>query len=523
MTRKDFIRFISTNVPHVGKRTAALLYEGGINSIDALENCTLENITTLGVNRYRAVAIKAFSDARLRLYRYTKGFDSFWDPGDILWIAFVGASIIFTTLIPVFDLTKVPIYFQLVLSALILFLSGLYWCFVLIHKPRTKLLLFATGVCFFMIIVHRITLSFLGVNLRGRHEIFVFGAYLVLLVTYAHFSIFKYRNILNVRNETVEVLTNGVVGLSALWLLKLISSLFAFIHEPIQLSSLEIATILFGIVASVFFLLIGHAIAERRHFPSRQTLLGLYGVVFIFLTLWGIDSFIAGFDLSSLISQICADFLLVIIPVVCLWCYIIYPRKFFPRLGRAFLTINIVMSGAIMLSELGLLTWLLSVSVEGRVWIWIDRVGNILAILTFISFTGGLGWVFRRLITFQGKPSSMASLSEVREAAEEKLSWSDVSDVDRHDDYFDVSNLCFQFGYFDLGIEYLHRALDERKWPDYGKGVLNYQLACGHALAGRRDQALDYLKKSLFLFPRFKKYVARDEMLSSIANDIEGL
>jgi hypothetical protein len=55
------------------------------------------------------------------------------------------------------------------------------------------------------------------------------------------------------------------------------------------------------------------------------------------------------------------------------------------------------------------------------------------------------------------------------------------------------------------------------EWPE--SGHLNYQLACFHALAGRRREALEHLAVAVANDPRVAEWASDDSDLDSIRDD----
>jgi Cupin domain/Tetratricopeptide repeat len=55
-----------------------------------------------------------------------------------------------------------------------------------------------------------------------------------------------------------------------------------------------------------------------------------------------------------------------------------------------------------------------------------------------------------------------------------------------------------------------------------GHAVILYELACFHALAGEREQALDYLAQALAGDPKLREHAERDSDLDSIRDEIPG-
>jgi tetratricopeptide (TPR) repeat protein len=74
-----------------------------------------------------------------------------------------------------------------------------------------------------------------------------------------------------------------------------------------------------------------------------------------------------------------------------------------------------------------------------------------------------------------------------------------------------------QRGDFERAIAIAAEGLDE--WPDHGQ--IHYQLACFHALTGRREAALEHLARAVQDQPRTKAWARDDEDLDSLRGDPE--
>jgi tetratricopeptide (TPR) repeat protein len=79
-------------------------------------------------------------------------------------------------------------------------------------------------------------------------------------------------------------------------------------------------------------------------------------------------------------------------------------------------------------------------------------------------------------------------------------------------EYWFAAEPAYRAGDYDRAAEIASEGLAE--WPKHG--TLHYQLACYHALAGRRDQALAHLATAVENEPRAPKWAAADSDLDSI-------
>ena len=70
----------------------------------------------------------------------------------------------------------------------------------------------------------------------------------------------------------------------------------------------------------------------------------------------------------------------------------------------------------------------------------------------------------------------------------------------------------YDAGDYERAIEIASEGL--RDWPDNSR--LNYQLACYHALAGHRGEAIEHLSRALAANPGLREWVADDSDLDSI-------
>jgi tetratricopeptide (TPR) repeat protein len=82
-------------------------------------------------------------------------------------------------------------------------------------------------------------------------------------------------------------------------------------------------------------------------------------------------------------------------------------------------------------------------------------------------------------------------------------------------EYWFAAEAPYKAGDFDRAVEIASEGLAD--WPDSAQ--LNYQLACFHALAGRREQALAHLAVAAANEPRVADWAAGDTDLDSIRDD----
>jgi tetratricopeptide (TPR) repeat protein len=82
-------------------------------------------------------------------------------------------------------------------------------------------------------------------------------------------------------------------------------------------------------------------------------------------------------------------------------------------------------------------------------------------------------------------------------------------------EYWFVAEPAYRSGDYDGAIAIVSEGL--REWPDHP--VINYQLACYHALAGRPAEALDHLATAIAGEPRTAGWAAEDADFDSIRDD----
>jgi tetratricopeptide (TPR) repeat protein len=82
-------------------------------------------------------------------------------------------------------------------------------------------------------------------------------------------------------------------------------------------------------------------------------------------------------------------------------------------------------------------------------------------------------------------------------------------------EYWFAAEPAYRAGEYERAAEIASEGLAE--WPNHG--TLHYQLACYHALAGRRDQALAHLATAVENEPRATEWAAADADLDSIRDD----
>ncbi|HEX3332041.1 MAG TPA: hypothetical protein VHS27_19110 [Gaiellales bacterium] len=79
-------------------------------------------------------------------------------------------------------------------------------------------------------------------------------------------------------------------------------------------------------------------------------------------------------------------------------------------------------------------------------------------------------------------------------------------------EYWFAAEAPYTAGDYDRAVEVASEGLAE--WPESGQ--LNYQLACYHALAGRREKALEHLAVAVANDPRAAEWAADDSDLDAI-------
>ena len=82
-------------------------------------------------------------------------------------------------------------------------------------------------------------------------------------------------------------------------------------------------------------------------------------------------------------------------------------------------------------------------------------------------------------------------------------------------EYWYAADPFFVAGDYARAVEIASEGLED--WPDHGN--LNYQLACYHAQAGNRDEALHHLRRAVAGDPRAREWAADDSDLDPIRDD----
>jgi tetratricopeptide (TPR) repeat protein len=82
-------------------------------------------------------------------------------------------------------------------------------------------------------------------------------------------------------------------------------------------------------------------------------------------------------------------------------------------------------------------------------------------------------------------------------------------------EYWFAAEAPYKEGDYDRAVQVASEGLAE--WPESGQ--LNYQLACFHALAGRREQALEHLATAVANEPKVAEWASDDADLDSIRDD----
>jgi tetratricopeptide (TPR) repeat protein len=82
-------------------------------------------------------------------------------------------------------------------------------------------------------------------------------------------------------------------------------------------------------------------------------------------------------------------------------------------------------------------------------------------------------------------------------------------------EYWFAAEPAYRAGDYDRAVAIVSEGLTE--WPDHG--MIHYQLACYLALAGRREEALFHIRKSVAAEPRAAGWAVDDRDLESIRDD----
>lgn len=82
-------------------------------------------------------------------------------------------------------------------------------------------------------------------------------------------------------------------------------------------------------------------------------------------------------------------------------------------------------------------------------------------------------------------------------------------------EYYFVAEAPYVAGDYTRAIEIVSEGLET--WPDHP--VIHYQLACYHALAGNRDDALDHLRRAVAADPRLKQSARSDRDFEAVRAD----
>jgi tetratricopeptide (TPR) repeat protein len=82
-------------------------------------------------------------------------------------------------------------------------------------------------------------------------------------------------------------------------------------------------------------------------------------------------------------------------------------------------------------------------------------------------------------------------------------------------EFYFVAEAPYLAGDYARAIEIAAEGLDQ--WPDHP--VIHYQLACYHALAGDRDEALEHLERAAAADPRVKEWARTDDDFGAVRDD----
>ena len=215
-----------------------------------------------------------------------------------------------------------------------------------------------------------------------------------------------------------------------------------------------------------------------------------------------------------LINLINIDILKILFPLIVLYIYILFPTKYFPKLGRIFLVALILFAFFPFMRN-----FIFFEITPDVFWNVLGNIANVIQIISFLFFSGSLIHLIFKTPNDGDSANNMSQ--EIHSACDEIISWSDNREpFSKYLSYWEVSNLCYNYGFFRYCIEYLNEGLQLQRWPYYDEAILHYQLACGHSLMREGNIALDHLKKALQLYPYLKKFVLSDEMLKNIKADI---
>jgi hypothetical protein len=512
MDKEAFQKYLKDNIPHIGRSTLDRLYDNGFNSLESLDHATVDDLQAIGISTSRAVEIVIFFRARNRLFRFANPIVAL--PTDRGFIITPLGSAFFSVILILLGYSYLISSVVFLINLGIIFLTGLYWITVLINKRRTEKLMDLLTLLLLAKLSIDIVMRRISVVISYDLQILSTATNMMVVLTGAFYFYFKYKSRIIRRINSVLIFAVSVLLMSFLWILELISFLISSMRDEMSVELVGILAVLLGIFSSLYFIKVSFDIIRGR-LPDPYTTYILYFLLFT----WGIltltDFYRLGYFGISLAHQIASGFLLVLAPSLCLWVYILYPEKYIPQITFLFYASLLIFN----IGQLGSSVIRTFFCIQG-VWQWIGRAADLLSIISFFLYSGSMVMGFIKWFRSDTTDVSIME-SEMRLACEELLAWNDTYAKDRFGDYLKVSDLTFQYGFYEIGIGYLKQALQLRSWPDYAEGSLKYNLACGYSLSGDKTTSKRYAKEAIDLYPKLEGVLQRDEMMKNIAIEMK--
>jgi hypothetical protein len=514
MDSERFASYLKANIPFVGDATVRRLTEAGITSVAALGEVTYDGLVRAGVRRPAANAILLYVLRQKRLVRFRKNFDNYFDPSDLVYL--VPSALLFCVFAALHVAAPFAVPEAIAINWFVAdVLYGLYWIFVFVKPSRTGSFSEYALIPTFAGFLALVFATMFSLTTADPVLPFVLFSVVVASITMWHSTLLRYRNPLNVKEETVSQLGMAIV---ALGVVGMALEGVTILRNPDMLGRMSAPDLLQLVLFFVFLAIViplGHRVTETREVMARTTLVHLYLLVAAFAG-FVLFHLLFGAGMTTMDVHLGVRMLQVLVPLSVLYAYLLFPTRYFPRLGLLFVVtgfLNLLVPLAVQIGPF---------PVGEDFWSIIGKTSDVVQLIGFLFFSGTVVHLLFRRAAAAELPKDVEDL--VEDACTEILRWSDNQEPSsQYRSYWDASNRCFQNGFFQRGIDILKSGLAKKRWRYYDEAIFHYQLACGYSLLGDEDSAVSHLERALHLYPYLRKFVEKDEMLAGVSANFVAL
>jgi hypothetical protein len=337
-------------------------------------------------------------------------------------------------------------------------------------------------------------------------DYFFYFANLAGVFTTLHFYLIKYKNPLNVKNSLIQLLASTCIGVSIILFINFFLYIKNFLSENNGFDFWDFLLSLIYILFLYFVYQVCTSISERKRVSEKkylnQILITIVCCILIYSAKYILSS---NLEIASYIFSI--DQIKLLFPLLILYLFLLNPKIKHHNI------LKVVVVFIIFINIIDILNSFKILEIESTI-VW-NYLGKISIIIQFFSFFIFSGSIINRFFNNKKLLREMNLTLDIVNAVNEILNWGDTSE-----NYWNTSNLCFQNGFYDYGIETLKKGVQKQKRTYYDEAMFYYQLACGYALKNEKQKSLSMIKKAFYLYPKFEVFAKKDEMLENILSEL---